>query len=148
VTRKSKRMMLIAGAVGFVAIAVALVTTAFNDSVVFFFSPTDLQSQPIEADRRIRVGGLVEEGSVSRGPGEGEVRFKVTDGTTSLPISYVGILPDLFREGQGIVAQGRLVNARFQADEVLAKHDETYMPPEVADALKKQGHWKDGEPGS
>ena len=123
-TRKNQRIAMIVGGLAFLGIAAGLVLTAFEDSVVFFFSPTDLQAQPADA----------------------EIRFVVTDGNTSLPVRYVGILPDLFREGQGIVAQGRLRDAVFQADEVLAKHDETYMPKEVADALKKQGHWKEGDP--
>ncbi|MDF1792559.1 MAG: cytochrome c maturation protein CcmE [Thalassobaculaceae bacterium] len=144
-TRKNQRIAMIVGGLAFLGVAAGLVLTAFEDSVVFFFSPTDLQAKPVDPERRIRVGGLVETGSVERGPADAEIRFKVTDGNTSVTIRYVGILPDLFREGQGIVAQGRLQDAMFQADEVLAKHDETYMPKEVADALKKQGHWKDGE---
>lgn len=144
-TRKNQRIAMIVGGLAFLGIAAGLVLTAFEDSVVFFFSPTDLRAEPVDPQRRIRVGGLVESGSVEKGPADAEVRFKVTDGNTSLTIRYVGILPDLFREGQGIVAQGRMQSAVFQADEVLAKHDETYMPKEVADALKKQGHWKDGE---
>lgn len=145
-TRKNQRIALIVGGLSFLGVAAVLVLTAFEDSVVFFFSPTELQAKPIDPEQRIRVGGLVEEGSVARGPADAEVRFNVTDGNSSLTIRYVGILPDLFREGQGIVAQGRMQNAMFQADEVLAKHDENYMPKEVADALKKEGHWKDGEP--
>ena len=144
---KTKRMVLIGVAIGFVGLAVSFVTIAFNDTVVFFFSPTELAEKSVEPDRRIRVGGLVEDGSVVKGGDNGEVSFRVTDGTTSLTIHYVGILPDLFREGQGIVAQGRLINATFEADEVLAKHDETYLPPEVAEALKQQGHWKEGADG-
>lgn len=144
-TRKNQRIALIVGGLAFLGIAAGLVLTAFEDSVVFFFSPTDLQAKPVDPERRIRVGGLVESGSVERGPADAEIRFNVTDGNTTLTVRYVGILPDLFREGQGIVAQGRLQNAVFQADEVLAKHDETYMPKEVADALKEQGHWKEGE---
>lgn len=145
-TRKNQRIALIVGGLSFLGIAAGLVLTAFEDSVVFFFSPTELQAKPVDPEQRIRVGGLVEEGTVERGPADAEVRFNVTDGTTSLTIRYVGILPDLFREGQGIVAQGQMRNAMFQADEVLAKHDENYMPKEVADALKQGGHWKDGEP--
>ncbi|MEQ8587833.1 MAG: cytochrome c maturation protein CcmE [Thalassobaculaceae bacterium] len=144
-TRKNQRIALIVGGLSFLGIAAGLVLTAFEDSVVFFFSPTELQAKPVDPEQRIRVGGLVEEGTVERGPADAEVRFNVTDGTTSLTIRYVGILPDLFREGQGIVAQGQMRNAMFQADEVLAKHDENYMPKEVADALKQEGHWKDGE---
>ncbi|MEQ9138579.1 MAG: cytochrome c maturation protein CcmE [Thalassobaculum sp.] len=141
-SRKNRRLAMIVGGLAFLGIAAALVLTAFEDSVVFFFSPTDLTEKAIGPDRRVRVGGLVEEGSVTRGPGDGEVRFLVTDGNTTMPVRFVGVLPDLFREGQGVVAQGRLAGGTFEADEVLAKHDETYMPPEVADALKKQGHWQ------
>lgn len=147
-TRKNQRIALIVGGLAFLGVATALVLTAFEDSVVFFFSPTELQAKPVDPERRIRVGGLVEAGSVERGPADAEVRFRVTDGSSTLTIRYIGILPDLFREGQGIVAQGRLRNAVFQAEEVLAKHDETYMPKEVADALKKEGHWKDGAPAT
>ena len=144
-TRKNKRLVMIAGGLTFLGIAAALVLTAFEDSVVFFRSPSDLAEKPVAPDRRIRIGGLVEDGSVERGPDDGEVRFRVTDGNAALTVRYVGLLPDLFREGQGIVAQGTLVGGMFQAEEVLAKHDETYMSPEVADALKKQGYWKNGE---
>lgn len=144
-SRKNRRLAMIVGGLAFLGIAAALVLTAFEDSVVFFFSPTDLAEREIAPDGRVRVGGLVEEGSKQLGPGDGEVRFRVTDGNTSLTIHYVGVLPDLFREGQGVVAQGRLTGGTFEADEVLAKHDETYMPPEVADALKKQGHWQPGQ---
>ena len=145
-SRKNRRLALIIGGLAFLGIAVGLVLTAFQDSVVFFFSPTDLAAKEISPDRRVRVGGLVEKGSVTRGPGDGEIHFLVTDGNTTLPIRYVGVLHDLFREGQGVVAQGRLAGGTFEADEVLAKHDENYMPPEVADALKKQGHWEPGKP--
>lgn len=145
-TRKNKRIALIVGGLAFLGVAAGLVLTAFEDSVVFFFSPTDLQAKPVDPERRIRVGGLVEAGSVERGPADAEVRFNITDGTTTLTVRYIGILPDLFREGQGIVAQGRVDGGRFEADEVLAKHDETYMPKEVADALKEQGHWQNGQP--
>lgn len=140
-SRKNRRLALIVGGLAFLGISAGIALTALQDSVTFFFSPTDLAAQEIGPDRRLRVGGLVEKGSKQIGPGDGEVRFRVTDGTTSLTIHYVGVLPDLFREGQGVVAQGRLSGGTFEADEVLAKHDENYMPPEVADALKKQGHW-------
>ncbi|NQW11995.1 MAG: cytochrome c maturation protein CcmE [Alphaproteobacteria bacterium] len=141
-TRKNKRLVMIAGGLAFLGVAAALVLTAFEDSVVFFHSPSDLAEKPAAPDRRIRIGGLVEDGSVERGPADGEVRFRVTDGNATLPVRYVGLLPDLFREGQGIIAQGTLVGGTFQAEEVLAKHDENYMPREVAEALKKQGYWK------
>lgn len=141
-SRKNQRLALIAGGLAFLGVAAGLVLTAFEDSVVFFFSPTDLTARQVGPEQRVRLGGLVEEGSVTRGPGEGEIHFLVTDGATRMPVRFVGVLPDLFREGQGVVAQGRLADGRFEAEEVLAKHDENYMPPEVADALKKQGHWQ------
>jgi len=141
--RKYKRMTFAAVALGLLAIAAGLVLNAFEDNIVFFYSPTDLAQKNPGSDQRLRVGGLVEEGSVERG--NATVRFKVTDNTNTVTISYKGILPDLFREGQGVVVQGRYLNGEFKADEVLAKHDETYMPPEVADALKKSGEWKGRE---
>ncbi|AFX98727.1 ccmE [Candidatus Endolissoclinum faulkneri L2] len=135
-SNRKYRVTMLIGCLAFIATAVALVLIAFEDSVVFFFTPTELQSKQINPERRIRVGGLVEDGSTQRGPSDAEIRFKVTDGNTSLTIRYIGILPDLFREGQGVVAQGYLHNAVFQADEVLAKHDETYMPRNLATAIK------------
>jgi cytochrome c-type biogenesis protein CcmE len=110
---------------------------------VFFNSPTDVVEKHVKPGMRIRIGGLVKEGSVQRGDSL-SVRFEVTDGRSTIPVAYQGLLPDLFREGQGIVAEGALdPSGTLRADSVLAKHDETYMPKEVADALKKQGHWKD-----
>jgi cytochrome c-type biogenesis protein CcmE len=142
-TRKQRRLVLIGSALGVLALAVALVLSALRDSIVFFNSPTDLVEKQIKPGTRIRVGGLVKEGSVSRGE-KLAVRFEVTDGKSTVPVAYQGLLPDLFREGQGIVAEGALDGSgTFRADSVLAKHDESYMPKEVADALKKQGHWKD-----
>jgi cytochrome c-type biogenesis protein CcmE len=120
------------------------VLTAFEDSLVFFYSPTDIATRQLPADRRVRIGGLVEAGSIARGADGLSVRFVVTDLANTIPVSYRGVLPDLFREGQGVVAEGRLANGVFQADEVLAKHDEKYMPPEVVDALKKAGRWQEG----
>lgn len=140
-TRKKRRMW----AVGLVAlglsVAVALVLTAFEENLVFFYGPADIAAQAPPPGRAIRVGGLVEAGSVVH---EGAtVRFTVTDGAAALPVVYQGILPDLFREGQGVVAEGALgADGVFAAREVLAKHDENYMPPEVADTLKKSGHWE------
>jgi cytochrome c-type biogenesis protein CcmE len=125
------------------AVAVALVLTALKDSIVFFNSPTDVAEKHIATGARIRLGGLVKEGSVQRGDNM-QVRFDVTDGKNTIRVAYQGLLPDLFREGQGVVTEGALDGAgTFKADSVLAKHDEKYMPREVADALKKQGHWKD-----
>jgi cytochrome c-type biogenesis protein CcmE len=127
---------------GVLGLAAALVLFALKDSIVFFNSPTDVVEKRIAPGSRIRLGGLVKEGSLTRGDNL-TVRFEVTDGNRSVPVSYTGILPDLFREGQGVVTEGALDSAgHFKADSVLAKHDETYMPKEVADALKKQGHWK------
>ena len=142
-TRKQRRIVLIGSALGVLAIAAALVLSALKDSIVFFNSPTDVVEKHIKPGVRIRIGGLVKPGSIVRAE-DLAVRFEVTDGKTTLPVSYQGLLPDLFREGQGVVAEGALeVSGTFKADNVLAKHDETYMPKEVADALKKQGHWKD-----
>jgi cytochrome c-type biogenesis protein CcmE len=142
-TRKQRRLTLIGAALGVLALAVALVLVALKDSIVFFNSPTDVVEKHVGPGTRIRIGGLVKEGSVQRGDGLA-VRFAVTDGKSTVAVAYQGLLPDLFREGQGVVAEGALDGAgTFKADSVLAKHDETYMPKEVADALKKQGHWKD-----
>ena len=125
------------------AVAVALMLNAFRDSIVFFNSPSDVAEKRIAAGTRIRIGGLVKEGSLVRGD-DLKVRFEVTDGDRDVRVAYQGVLPDLFREGQGVVAEGALDGAGlFNADTILAKHDETYMPKEVADALKKSGHWKD-----
>lgn len=142
-TRKQRRLSLIGAALGVLALAVALVLGALKDSIVFFNSPTDVVEKHVKPGQRIRIGGLVKEGSVRRGDSLA-VRFEVTDGRSTIPVAYQGLLPDLFREGQGVVAEGALDSGgTLRADSVLAKHDETYMPKEVADALKKQGHWKD-----
>jgi cytochrome c-type biogenesis protein CcmE len=142
-TRRRRRLTLIGAALVVLALSVGLVLFALEDSIVFFNSPTDLVEKQIKAGQRMRIGGLVKEGSVSRGDNLA-VRFAVTDGTSTVTVAYQGLLPDLFREGQGIVAEGALdANGTFRADSVLAKHDETYMPKEVAEALKKQGHWKE-----
>lgn len=139
--RKHKRLTFVVVALCLLGAAAGLVLTAFEENIVFFFSPTDIVEKKAVEDRRFRLGGLVEEGSVDRSGGE-TIAFRVTDISNAVPVQYTGILPDLFREGQGIVAEGRLVDGVFVADEVLAKHDETYMPPEVADALKKSGQWQ------
>jgi cytochrome c-type biogenesis protein CcmE len=142
-TRKQRRLTLIGSSLGVLALAAALVLFALKDSIVFFNSPTDLAEKGIAAGQRIRLGGLVKPGTLERGEAL-SVRFEVTDGNRAVPVTYKGILPDLFREGQGVITEGALDPAGvFRADSVLAKHDETYMPKEVADALKKQGHWKD-----
>jgi cytochrome c-type biogenesis protein CcmE len=144
-TRKQRRLVLIGSALGVLALAVGLVLTALKDSIVFFNSPTDLVEKSVAPGARLRLGGLVKEGSVVRGENL-VVRFAVTDGKSSVPVAYQGLLPDLFREGQGVVAEGSLdPTGTFRADSVLAKHDEKYMPKEVADALKQQGRWKEGE---
>jgi cytochrome c-type biogenesis protein CcmE len=145
VKRKTQRLyFLLLGGLA-VATGVALVLTAFEDSLVFFYSPTELRTQELTPGQRIRIGGLVEEGSIQK---DGDtVRFIVTDTAEQLTVSYRGILPDLFREGQGIVAEGVLLPAGvFQASDVLAKHDENYMPPEVAEAIKAAGEWRGEDP--
>jgi cytochrome c-type biogenesis protein CcmE len=142
-TRKQRRMTIIGGSLAVLALAAALVLNALRDSIVFFSTPTMVAEKHIEPGKRFRLGGLVQPGSLQRGDNLA-VTFEVADGSAKLPVAYKGILPDLFREGQGVVAEGSLdSNGVFKADTVLAKHDETYMPKEVADALKKQGHWKD-----
>ena len=143
-TRKQRRLVLIGTALGVLGIAAALTLTALRSSIVFFNSPTEVVQKQLAPGTRFRLGGLVAQGSVTR-PDALSVRFDVTDGNQKIAVSYKGILPDLFREGQGVVAEGALDAAGlFLADNVLAKHDENYMPREVADALKKQGHWKEG----
>jgi cytochrome c-type biogenesis protein CcmE len=143
-TRRRRRLILIGLALGILGVAAALVLSALRDTIVFFHSPTEIAEKSIQPGTRIRIGGLVKEGSVRR---DGlEARFEVTDGARSLPVVFSGVLPDLFREGQGVVAEGALESSQlFRADNVLAKHDENYMPREVVDALKKQGTWKHGE---
>jgi cytochrome c-type biogenesis protein CcmE len=141
-TRKQRRLALIGGGLAVLAVAVVLVLSALKDSIVFFNSPSDVVEKDIKAGTRIRLGGLVQPGTVQRK--DLDARFDVTDGNKTITVTYHGILPDLFREGQGVVAEGVLQSASaFTADSVLAKHDENYMPKEVADALKKQGHSKD-----
>jgi len=144
VTPKKRRLYLVLGGMSLLGLAVCLVIFAFQDNLVFFYSPTEIAEEEVSSDRRIRVGGLVEEGSViSEGDGL-TTRFRITDLSQTLSITYTGILPSLFREGQGVIVQGYLQNSMtFVADEVLAKHDENYMPPEVAEALKKSGQWKE-----
>ncbi|MGH6620312.1 MAG: cytochrome c maturation protein CcmE [Alphaproteobacteria bacterium] len=142
-TRKRRRLYAVLAGLMMLGIAAALVLTALRDSVVFFYSPSDLAGKQLAAGQRIRIGGLVAAGSVAKSPDGVATRFTVTDMKAEIPVSYSGILPDLFREGQGVVVEGRLEpGGAFQASEVLAKHDENYMPPEVADALKRAGRWK------
>ena len=147
-TRKQRRLTLIAAAGAVLALAAGLVLFAMRDTIVFFYGPTDITEKGVVPGTRMRLGGLVEAGSVQRSDGK-RVTFAVTDGKTSIKVGYDGLLPDLFREGQGVVTEGVFEGAgRFRADSVLAKHDETYMPREVADTLKKQGHWQPGGAGA
>ena len=141
-TRKQRRLTMIGGSLAVLAVAAALVLNALRDSIVFFSTPVMVTEKHIPAGKRFRLGGLVQVGSlVCRNNG---ASFEVADGGAKLQVTYTGILPDLFREGQGVVAEGALDSSGvFRADTVLAKHDENYMPKDVADALKKQGHWKD-----
>jgi cytochrome c-type biogenesis protein CcmE len=144
-TRKQRRLILIGSSLGVLAIAAVLVLSAMSDSIVFFNSPTDIVEKKPVAGTRMRVGGLVKPGTLVRGDNLA-IRFEVTDGNKDLAVRYQGIVPDLFREGQGVVAEGKLESGGiFVADTVLAKHDEKYMPREVVDALKKTGHWQEGE---
>ena len=145
--RKHKRLTFVAVGLVLLGVAAGLALNAFRDNIVFFRSPTDVALGKVKIDRRVRLGGLVEQGSVQK-EADAVVKFRITDGAHAVNVTYKGILPDLFREGQGVVTEGKLSPAGgFVADEVLAKHDEKYMPPEVAAALKKAGRWKEGENG-
>jgi cytochrome c-type biogenesis protein CcmE len=142
-TRKQRRLALIGSSLGVLAVAVALMLTAMRDSIVFFNSPTDLAENRPGVGKHVRLGGIVKPGSLQRSD-DLRVRFEVTDGKAGILVSYRGIVPDLFREGQGVVAEGQVEpDGSFRADTVLAKHDENYMPREVVEALKKQGHWQE-----
>ena len=144
-TRKQRRLILIGGSLGVLAIAVALVLSALSESIVFFNSPSDVAEKHIAPGTRVRLGGLVKPGSVQRGDNL-RISFEVTDGKADVAVHYQGIVPDLFREGQGVVVEGKLEpGGTLAADSVLAKHDERYMPREVVDALKKAGRWQEGE---
>ena len=141
-TRKQRRVALLAGAAAVLTLAAVLVLTALEDSIVFFYSPSDIEAKGVGPGERIRLGGLVAEGSLKRGDGL-TISFEVTDLERTISVTYTGVLPDLFREGQGVVTEGMLdPSGGFAADTVLAKHDENYMPPEVADALKDKGVWQ------
>lgn len=140
-TRKKRRIILILFGAVTLALSATLVSVAMRDAIVFFVSPSELLEKPPTPERRLRIGGLVEEGSVERGQGK-LIRFRVTDTAKSVPVVYDGILPDLFREGQGVVAEGQWRDGVFHAREILAKHDEKYIPREVVDSLKAQGQWK------
>jgi len=138
---RTRRAAWIASGLAVLGIATGLVLNAFQSNLVFFLTPTQVAANEAPKDRAFRIGGLVEEGSVVREKDALTVRFKVTDTAKTIPVVFTGILPDLFREGKGVVAQGKLAaDGTFRASEVLAKHDENYMPPEAADALKKAGH--------
>jgi cytochrome c-type biogenesis protein CcmE len=141
-TRKQRRLTLIGVAGCVLAIALGLVLYAMNDTIVFFNSPADVQAKNVQPGTRFRLGGLVKEGSVQRG-GDQQVAFEIMDAQGTIRVSYQGLLPDLFREGQGVIAEGALEQSGiFKADTVLAKHDENYMPREVADTLRRQGLWQ------
>lgn len=143
-TRKRKRLYLVCTAMLVLMGAAAMVLGALQSEITYFYSPTDLAANKAPAGRSIRLGGLVEEGSVERQDDGVTTVFRVTDLTNSVSVSYRGLLPDLFREGQGVVTEGSIgANGAFVAREVLAKHDENYMPREVADALKKSGKWRE-----
>ena len=143
-TRKQRRLILIGSSLAVLTAAVGLVLSAMSSSIVFFQSPTDVAEHHLAPGTRIRIGGLVKPGSVERGDNL-RIRFDVTDGNREIPVRYQGIVPDLFREGQGVVAEGKLApGGTLDADTVLAKHDERYMPKEVVEALKKSGRWQEG----
>lgn len=144
-TRKRRAIFVGILALGLCA-AAAVAIVSMNQNMMFFISPSDVQAQEFPPDRQFRLGGLVVDGSVRHSNQDLRVEFTVTDGAAEVPIVFEGILPDLFREGQGIIAHGFLRNGRFEANEVLAKHDEEYMPPEVKRALEKQNHYY-GEEG-
>ena len=142
--RKQQRLVLVLVALILLGGASGLVLFALSDSVAFFVTPSEIAAGKVDVDKRFRLGGLVVAGSIERN--DGTVRFRLTDQASEVPVRYRGILPDLFREGQGIVAQGMIgEDGVFAASEVLAKHDENYMPPEVAEALKQAGVWRHGE---
>ncbi|VAV98137.1 Cytochrome c-type biogenesis protein CcmE, heme chaperone [hydrothermal vent metagenome] len=142
-TRKKRRTIMIVGGLAVIGIAVAIIASSLRDTIVFFYTPSEVAEKGIGTDTRFRLGGLVEEGSVVRGLGT-TVSFAITDTAQTLQVKFTGNLPDLFREGQGVVTEGKLDGTgTFIADNVLAKHDENYMPKEVADSLKKQGLWKE-----
>ena len=145
-TRKQKRLTVIGGALGFLGLATALVFYALGQKTSYFYMPADLQQATVAPGERIRLGGLVEKGTIIRGQGT-EITFSVTDHEKSVKVAYTGILPDLFREEQGVITEGVFQpDGVFIADSVLAKHDETYMPKEVADSLKAKGVWQEASP--
>lgn len=141
-TRKQKRLSIILAGLALLGVAAGLVLYALNDSIVFFYTPSEIAQKHITSGQRIRLGGLVEKGTLIKS-NDGLVAFTVTDMTSTLKVNYKGLLPDLFKEGQGVVAEGAMAaDGTFKADSVLAKHDEKYMPKEIVDKLKAQGQWK------
>src|SRR5690242_1165921 len=144
-TRKQRRLVLIGASLGVLAVAAGLVLSALRESIVFFNSPSDVAEKHLAPGTRMRIGGLVKPGTLQRGDNL-QIRFAVTDGKSDITVHYQGIVPDLFREGQGVVTEGKLEpGGAFAADTVLAKHDERYMPREVVDVLKKSGRWQENE---
>ena len=143
--KKKRRIQIVALTTVALIISTALIGYAMRDGINFFRAPSQIIAEPPGPNEVFRIGGLVEEGSIIRGQGE-TIKFRVTDGGASIPVTYTGVLPDLFTENEGMVGTGRYIDGVFEASEILAKHDETYMPAEVIDALKKQGVYK--EPGS
>jgi cytochrome c-type biogenesis protein CcmE len=144
-TRKRRRLVFVLAGLVLLAGAAAIVLSVLSDNLVFFYSPTDLVTKQVPEGRRLRIGGLVAEGSVHKASDGQHVTFAITDKAHQVAVTYVGALPDLFREGQGVVVEGvREANGTIAASTVLAKHDERYMPPEVIEALKKAGRWKEG----
>lgn len=140
--KKQRRIQIIALATVALVLSTVLIGYAMRDGINFFRAPTQVLEEPPEPNEVFRIGGLVQEGSIIRGQGE-TIRFSVTDGNGVVPVTYTGVLPDLFEENQGMVGTGRYINGVFEATEILAKHDETYMPAEVVDALKEQGVYKE-----
>jgi cytochrome c-type biogenesis protein CcmE len=142
-TRKGRRLAMIAVALGVVGGAVALALYALSDNIVFFYSPSELAAKHVAMGAHVRIGGLVAPGSVVKS-GDDQLEFSITDGSNQVKVGYTGVTPDLFREGQGVVAEGILESpTAFRAETILAKHDERYMPREVVDSLKKQGRWQE-----
>jgi cytochrome c-type biogenesis protein CcmE len=144
VTRKGRRLVLISGALSVVAVAAALALYALSDNIVFFYGPSEILQKNVQTGARMRIGGLVEPGSVVKSAGD-KLNFSITDGANQIKVSFEGLPPDLFREGQGVVAEGVLeAPGRFHAETIFAKHDERYMPREVVETLKKQDRWQEG----